>query len=180
MMHDYSQSGVIVVGPTGCGKTHNRRAIAEAFKIASIFDNWDEGDKFVPGALHLTTYCSPERAQRVGAPVVTFEDAMKLAGLSPHIHPMQRPVISLAEAQRIREAIKATRTMPESRQRYVRQGIALLLLAFHGKGEDEDVHDLAIAVGGALSIQEWQKASDCWRDHQRLERLPKLVESSCR
>lgn len=45
---------VIVHGPKACGKTRNAEMLARKYGCHSIVDDWLNGHRIVPGALHLT------------------------------------------------------------------------------------------------------------------------------
>ena len=61
---------IVVYGPQGCGKTTNAGAIARAYGLASIADDWAPGKPLPANALALTHV--------PGAPgAIAFEDAMR-------------------------------------------------------------------------------------------------------
>lgn len=74
-----TRPSIIVVGPQGCGKTLNAKALAEAFGLP----HWCEGDEArLPRRDHLilASYVPP-RAK--GLKVVPFQDAIKKVA-EPH------------------------------------------------------------------------------------------------
>lgn len=68
---------VIVFGPPGCGKTRNAAALKRFYGCNAIIDEWEEGDRVSPGALHLTIQ---QPSALHGAIVVPFASAMAAKG----------------------------------------------------------------------------------------------------
>jgi len=70
---------IIVSGPMGCGKTHNRDAIARYFDCTRIIDGWEPGSaQKIPrtGPTLVLTSANPEKCRRSApfAPVLRFAD----------------------------------------------------------------------------------------------------------
>lgn len=69
-------SSIIVYGPKGCGKTRNSSAIAKAYGLHKIRDDWSTYDPFTnEDTLHITI--EPPRTVRLARRSVSFDDAMK-------------------------------------------------------------------------------------------------------
>ena len=73
-----TEKSIVVYGPQGCGKTRHAKAIAEAFGLTTIVDDWDPRDPVLRrqsiGTLFLTN------VQPYGTAfdrrVYSFDDAM--------------------------------------------------------------------------------------------------------
>lgn len=83
-------NSVVVIGPVGCGKTTNAKALANAFGVSKIVDGYSyTGDNFEPkDTLYLTTYVPMKLFTWLSrltsdntVQILTFSRAMELANL---------------------------------------------------------------------------------------------------
>lgn len=74
---------IIIHGPQGCGKTTHAQALAEHFGCSFIQDGWS-GSEAPIGELVLTSSTiKANLSALLDARVIRFDEAMRLAGLSP-------------------------------------------------------------------------------------------------
>lgn len=73
-----SEKSIVVYGPQGCGKTRNASAIAKAFGLREIVDDWSPRSAVLKrqseGTLFLTS--EPLRPNEFGQRVYSFDEAM--------------------------------------------------------------------------------------------------------
>lgn len=66
---------IIVFGPRACGKTRNKRVLAQMLGCGVVVDDWRPDQFLVPGALHLTD-ADPRQfgPLRLSATVLSYEN----------------------------------------------------------------------------------------------------------
>lgn len=76
-----STESLVVYGPQGCGKSRNSIAIANAFGLRKILDNWTRGDEIPKHDTLILTSDDLDSAPKLKVNAISFREAMKRARL---------------------------------------------------------------------------------------------------